>query len=177
VTNRQTQTTSGQAGHALFTLALLIGGLGALGVCVWFIVTTDGPWDAVGALTWAWIGKGMVDSGVRRVLVLGRIEQAKAAKAAENTGVWKAHEAGSFTVRYEPDAGTWHVSGWTGPFTEYRTEVEWADPDTLRAMVEEAEREGMVPEDNPATRGIRARLMVKGWDEGLGAGIWPRSDA
>lgn len=174
MTNRQTNTTPG---HALLTLGALLGGLAALGVSVWFIVTTDGPWDAVGALTWAWIGKSMVDAGVRRVLVLGRELQAQAAKAAENTGVWKAHEAGSFTVRYEPDAGTWWVQGWTGPFTEYPHEVQWFDPGTLRTLIEESEAEGMIPEDDPATRGIRARLMVAGWDSEKGAGIFPRDDS
>jgi hypothetical protein len=161
VTNRQTNPTPGQA---LGTLALLLGGLVALGVCVWFIWTTDGPWDAVGALAWAWIGKSMVDAGVARVLRLGRIEQAKALEQELNTGVWKAHEAGTFTVRYDPREGTWHVQGWTGPFTEYRSEVTWADPLTLRHMIEEAEAEGMVPEDDEPTRAIRARLMVKRWD-------------
>lgn len=174
MTDRQNNPTPG---HALGTLACLVGGLVALGVSVWFIVTTDGPWDAVGALTWAWLGKTLVDSGVRRVLVLGRKLQAEVAHKAENTGVWKAHEAGSFTVRYEPDEGTWWVQGWTGPFTEYPHEVQWFDPGTLRRMIEEAEAEGMAPEDDPATRGIRARLMVAGWDAEKGAGIWPVNES
>lgn len=170
MTNRQAQTTPGQA---LQTLAALILGLVALGVMVYVIATADDPWHAAAAVVWAYSGKKLLDAGVGRVLALGRIEQAKALKAAENTGVWKAHEAGTFTVRYEPEDETWHVQGWAGPFTEYRTEVPWADPATLRTMIEEAEAEGMVPEDDPATRGIRARLMVAGWDSEHGAGIYP----
>lgn len=161
MTNRQNNPTPGQA---LGTLALLVGGLVALGVMVWFIATADGTWDAVGAVVWAYTGKKLVDAGVARVLALGRQQQAEVARAVENTGVWKAHEAGTLTVRYEPDAGTYHVSGWAGPFTEYEHEIEWADPATLRTVIEEAEAEGMIPEDDEATRSIRARLMVKGWD-------------
>jgi hypothetical protein len=172
LTNQQAQATPGLA---LRTLSALILGLVALGVMVYVIATADDSWHAAAAVVWAYSGKRLLDYGVGQVLALGRIEQAKAAKAAENTGVWKAHEAGTFTVRYEPDGGTWHVQGWTGPFTEYRHEVEWADPRTLRTMIEEAEAEGMVPEDDPATRGIRARLMVAGWDDEHGAGIYPAS--
>jgi hypothetical protein len=156
---------------------LLLGGLGALGVMVWFIATADGAWDAAGAVVWAYIGKNMVDAGVGRVLVLGRQLQADTAKAVENTGVWKAHEAGTLTVRYEPDGGTWHVQGWAGPFTEYPHEVEWTDVDALRRMIEEAEAEGMTPDDEPGTRAVRARLMVSGWDAEHGAGIFPRTDS
>lgn len=161
MTNRQNNPTPGRA---LWTLAKLVTGLVAFGVMIWAVVTATGPADAGQAALLALVAKVLMDSGMADVLALGRAQQAQVAKALENTGVWKAHEAGTFTVRYEPDGGTWHVQGWTGPFTEYRHEVQWHDPDTLRAMIEEAEAEGMIPDDEVGTRSIRARLMVKGWD-------------
>lgn len=174
MTNRQAQTTPGRA---LWTLAKLVGGLAVFGATIWVVVVADGPADAGRAALFALLSKVLLDSGVADVLALGRAQQAEAAKAAGNTGVWKAHEAGTFTVRYEPDGGTWHVQGWVGPFTEYPSEIQWHDAGTLRHMIEEAEAEGMIPEDDPATRGIRARLMVAGWDSGHGAGIFPRDDS
>lgn len=161
MTNRQNQPTPG---YALGTLAAFVAGLAALGGLVWYLASLDSPWTAALAVVWAYVAKKLLDYGVGRVLALGRIEQAKAMEQALNTGVWKAHEAGTFTVRFDPREGTWWVQGWTGPFTEFRTETQWHDPATLRAMIEESEADGMVPENDEPTRAIRARLMVKGWD-------------
>lgn len=173
MTNRQSNITPGDAFR---TLGALLGGLGALGVMVYLIATADGSLDAAMAVVWAYIGKSLVDSGTRRVLALGRAEQARAAKQAENTGVWKAAEAGSFTVRYEPETGVYWLSGWIEPNHELTSEVAYASAAGVCSIVEAAEAEGMIPEDDPATRGIRARLMVKGWDAEHGAGIWPVSN-
>lgn len=161
MTNRQTQTTPGQA---LLTLAALLGGLGALGVAVWFIVTTDGPWDALGAIAWVFIAKSLMDTGVSRVLALGKAVQAEAQRQADNTGVWRAHEAGTMTVRFEPLTGVYWLSGWIDRDHELTAEVAYASAAGVCSIVEEAEAEGMVPDDDEATRAVRARLQVKGWD-------------
>lgn len=180
MTNRQPQTTPGQA---LGTLAAFVLGLVAFGGLVWYVATLDKPWTASLAVVWAYLAKKVLDYGVGRVLALGRAEQAKALEQELNTGVWKAHEAGTFTIRHDPRAGTWHVQGWTGPFTEYRTEVPWADPATLWRMVEEAEAEGMVPGDDDATRRVRTLLMIQaGAQEAVRRatgrlGIYPRDDS
>lgn len=168
MTNRQSNITPGDAFR---TLGALLGGLGALGVAVWFIWTADGSWDALGAVVWVSIAKSLTDAGVRRVLALGREQQARAAKEAENTGVWKAAEAGTFTVRFEPETGVYWLSGWIEPDHELTSEVAYATAAGVCSIVEAAEADGMIPEDDPATRGIRARLMVKGWDSGRGLGV------
>jgi hypothetical protein len=172
VTNRQSNITPADAFR---TLGCLLGGLAALAVCVWYVWGADSSWDAVGAIVWAYLGKSLVDSGVRRVLVLGRQEQERAQRQADNTGVWRAAEAGTFTVRFEPETGVYWLSGWIEPNHELTSEVAYASAAGVASIVEEAEREGMVPEDNEATRAIRARLQVQGWD-GPGLGIWPVSN-
>lgn len=172
MTNRQSNITPRRA---FLALGLLLGGLGALGVTIWFVWTADSSWDALGSIVWASITKSLMDSGVRLVLALGRAEQERAAKEAENTGVWKAAEAGTFTVRFEPATGVYWLSGWIEPDHELTSEVAYASAAGVCSIVEAAEADGMVPEDDEATRAIRARLQVKGWD-GPGLGIWPVSN-
>jgi hypothetical protein len=163
VTNRQTQTTPGRA---LWVMAKLILGLAAFGAMIWRVVVADGPADAGQAALLALLAKVFLDSGVADVLALGRAEQERALAAAENTGVWKNAEGGnSFTVRYEPRRDAFWVSGWISQFYELTVETEVASHTALRTTIEEAEREGMVPEDDEATRSIRARLMVANWDQ------------
>jgi hypothetical protein len=162
VTNRQSNITPGDAFR---TLGALLGGLVALGVAVWFIWTADGSWDALGAVVWVFIAKSLMDAGVRRVLALGREQQAQAERDAANTGVWKAAEAGTFTVRFDPLTGVYWLSGWIEPDHELTSEVAYATAAGVASIVEAAEADGMVPEDDEATRSIRARLQVKGWDQ------------
>jgi hypothetical protein len=161
VTNRQSNITPGDAFR---TLGALLGGLVALGVTIWYVWTADGSWDAVGAITWAYIGKSLMDAGVRRVLALGRAQQAEVQRQADNTGVWKIQEGGSFTVRFEPETGVYWLSGWIEPDHELTSEVAYASAAGVASIVEAAEADGMIPEDDEATRAIRARLQVPGWD-------------
>lgn len=172
MTNRQSKTNPISPRTAFLVLGQLLGGLAALGVSVWFIVTVDGSWDAVCAVAWAYIGKSLVDGGVRNVLLIGRADQARAAQAraaqeADNTGVWKAEGAGSFTVRFDEARSSYWVCGWISEHYSVPFEIEWTDVPALVETIQQAEEEGMVPEDDQATRGIRARLNVKGWDEFL----------
>jgi hypothetical protein len=161
VTNRQSNITPADAFR---TLGALLGGLAALGVTVWYVWRADSSWDAVGAIVWAYIGKSLMDAGVRRVLALGRAQQAEIQRQVDNTGVWKVQEGGSFTVRFEPETGVYWLSGWIEPDHELTSEVAYASAAGVAAIVEAAEKDGMVPEDDEATRAIRARLQVPGWD-------------
>jgi hypothetical protein len=161
VTNRQSNITPADAFR---TLGALLGGLAALGVTVWYVWRADSSWDAVGAIVWAYIGKSLMDAGVRRVLALGRAQQAEIQRQVDNTGVWKVQEGGTFTVRFEPETGVYWLSGWIEPDHELTSEVAYASAAGVAAIVEAAEKDGMVPEDDEATRAIRARLQVPGWD-------------
>lgn len=178
MTNRQAQSIPIEPGRAFKMLGKLVGGLAAFGALVYTIVTADGSWSAATAVAWAYVAKSLLDSGVRDVLAQGRAEQAEAARQAENTGVWKAAEAGSFTVRFEPLTGVYWLCGWVEPDHELTSEVAYASAAGVCSIIEAAEAEGMIPNDDEATRSIRARLMVKGWDgpSGVQGGSWLAED-
>jgi hypothetical protein len=178
MTNRQAKGNPIEPRRAFQMLGKLLGGLAAFGVLAYIIATADSSLDAAMAVVWAYVAKSLMDSGVRDVLAQGRAEQAEAARQAENTGVWKAAEAGSFTVRFEPLTGVYWLSGWVEPDHELTSEVAYASAAGVCSIVEAAEAEGMIPEDDEATRAIRARLMVKGWEGSLGVqgGSWLSED-
>ena len=164
MTNRQSKSNPMPPKVAFAVLGKLLAGLASLAVLVYLIITADDAVQRAAIVAWAWIAKSFLDSFVSDVLRIGRAEQARALKEADNTGVWKAHEAGTFTVRYDPAADAFWIQGWVSSFQELTEETEVASTTALRTTIEEAEREGMVPEDDPATRAIRARLMVRDWD-------------
>lgn len=88
---------------------------------------------------------------------------AYAAEVASNTGVWR-DDLGEvvLTVRWDGVDGHYWVK--ERPIDQGAQGDPWMDSVSLARHIEAAETNGLVPDDNEATRAIRARLMVPGWD-------------
>lgn len=141
--------------------------LGATAVAVYVWLYWGGPTtkESIGAMAWLWFGIYFLGEAITRTVKRGQIKVKALERMAAHTGVWKHEGAGTFTVRWDPDARRYFVQGWISEFYSIAHESEWPDLDVLAAMIETAEADGAVPEDDEATRSVRARLEVKGWDQ------------
>lgn len=83
---------------------------------------------------------------------------------ASNTGVWRTNlDEVAFSVRWDGMAGHYWVDGsLNGMTVDWEP---WMDSVTLAEIIEREETAGRRPEDSEATRAIRARLMVAGWND------------
>lgn len=78
-----------------------------------------------------------------------------------HTGTW-ATGSRSVLVRWDPIVKVFFVStrGWAGRSDE----TAWVNRKALRRYLEVLERRGAVPARDRATRAVRARLDMEGWE-------------
>jgi hypothetical protein len=83
------------------------------------------------------------------------------------TGTWgdlPGQPGTVLTVRWDPEGWTYWVSGWVSDNWQITGERRWDDVESLTTLIEEAERDGLLPADDAATRMVRARLGVPRWN-------------
>lgn len=127
------------------------GAPGVLG----FVLAVIAGWMLVGRTLSRMLARGEV--AVEAALTKVRQEQER----ADNTGVWFG--VGDLSdqalyVRYDPDATEWWVKGWISDNLKLEVEERWTSGvKTLAQAVREAEDDGLIAVDDPAT------WRVQGW--------------
>lgn len=101
-----------------------------------------------------------------------RRRDARRAEVARNlmdgyVGRWRNPETGEvqLTVRYLPKTGQYLALGWIAAGWEAVNEFPFVSAAVAFVALVEAERDGLVPDEDEGTRLIRARLRMPGWDE------------
>jgi len=115
-------------------------------------------------LLWTWMG--LICAGQLGEMIRKRRSARKAERddPGLGTGRWSVPEGEWFSVRWEPATGRYYVNGWIRSSDPLLIERVWDDVDELARLIEEAEDDGMVPQDSAACEVIRCNLDIPGWD-------------
>jgi hypothetical protein len=148
--------------------------LAALGATVWTATgeTFDGRHLVGFLLGLLCAGVLFVQAGAR---IGGRVNWAREQRRREreaqdervrHTGTWLNPETREvmLRVRYEPQTGRYLALGWIAAGWEAVGEFPFASARYAFVALVEAERDGMIPANDDATRMVRARLCLPGWD-------------